>query len=104
MRIFDINRGMVCTQFLDMCMSSSSTAEGIFAKMQGVMQKHQISWDNCVGVGVDNTSVNMGCNNSIKTRVLQQNGAIYIMGCPCHIVHNTAGKAAEACETVSIVR
>jgi hypothetical protein len=103
-RIFDINRGMVCTQFLDMCMSSSSTAEGIFAKMQGVMQKHQISWDNCVGVGVDNTSVNMGCNNSIKTRVLQQNGAIYIMGCPCHIVHNTAGKAAEACETVSIVR
>ena len=29
-RIFDGNRGMVSTQFLDMCMSSSSTAEGIF--------------------------------------------------------------------------
>ncbi len=59
-RIFDINRGVVCTQFLDMCMSSSSTAEGIFAKMQEVLSTHSISWNNCVGIGVDNTSVNMG--------------------------------------------
>ena len=100
-RIFDINRGIVCTQFLDMCMSSSSTAENIFSKMHGVMEKHEISWNNCVGVSVDNTSVNMGCNNSIKTRVLQENKAIYIMGCPCHIIHNTGGKAGEAFETVS---
>ena len=54
-RIFDINCGMVCTQFLDMCMSSSSTAEGVFAKMNSVMQKHEISWNNCVRVSVDNT-------------------------------------------------
>ena len=29
-RIFDVNRGQVATQFLDMCMVSSSTAESIF--------------------------------------------------------------------------
>lgn len=26
----------------------------------------------------------------------EKNEAIYIMGCPCHIVHNTAGKAGDA--------
>ena len=101
-RIFDDNRGVISTQFLDMCMSSSATAEGIFAKMHEVLSKHCISWSNCVGIGLDNTSVNMGCRNSIKTRVVQQNPSIYVMGCPCHIVHNTAGKAGEAFEQVCI--
>lgn len=70
-RIFDINRGVVSTQFLDMCMSSSSTAEGIYGVMNDVLAKHDISWTNCIGLGLDNTSVNMGCRNSIKTRILQ---------------------------------
>ena len=46
---------MVHTKFLDMCMSSQSTAEGIFTKMQEALQKHEIPWLNCVGVSVDNT-------------------------------------------------
>ena len=50
---------------------------------------------NCVGVSVDNTSVNLGKRNSILTRVLVKNPTIYFMGCPCHIVHNTCMKAAE---------
>ena len=99
-KIFDTNRGVVSTQFLDMCMSSESTAAGIFAKMQGVFETHNILWSNCVGVGLDNTSVNMGCRNSIKTRIMKENPAAYVMGCPCHIVHNTAGKAGDAFEEV----
>ena len=50
-----------------MCMSSDSTAEGIFSKMQYAFNKHKISWINCVGLSVDNTSVNIGKRNSIKT-------------------------------------
>ena len=65
-RIFDINRGSVTAQFLDMCMASSSSAEGIFTRMNEVLQNNSITWKNCVGLGVDNTSVNMGCRNSIK--------------------------------------
>ena len=99
-RIFDSDHGVVTTQFLDMCMSSSSTAEGIFSKMQEALSKHEIPWDNCVGIGLDNTSVNMGCTNSIKTRVLSVNAAVSVVGCPCHIVHNIAGKAGEAYEKV----
>lgn len=83
--IFDSDHGVVSTQLLDMCMYSSSTAEGIFPKMKEALSKHDIPWDNCVGIGLDNTSVNMGCTNSIKT--------ISVIGCPCHIVHNIAGKS-----------
>ena len=68
-RVFNTQSGMVHTQFLDMCMSSQSTAEGIFQKMQSALEKHDISWMNCIGIAVDNTSVNVGCRNSIKTRV-----------------------------------
>ena len=100
-RIFD--NATVSTQFLDMCMSSSATAEGIFSKIEGVLSKHSISFGNCVGIGLDNTSVNMGCRNSIKTRILQMNPAVHVMGCPCHIVHNTASKAGVAFEQVYIV-
>ena len=101
-KIFDINRGVATTQFLDMCMSSVLTDEGIFSKIQEVLDKHDILWDNCVGMGLDNTSVNLGCHNSIKTRIKSKNPAVYVMGCPCHIVHNIAGKASDAFEGVSI--
>ena len=67
-KLFDVNRGRVVTRFLDMCLTSgvqAATAESIFNEMG-----NGIEWSNCVGVGVDNTSVDIGCNNSIKTRVL----------------------------------
>ena len=79
----------------------SGTAESIFAKMNDVFQRKDIPWANCVGIGVDNTSVNLGKSNSIMTRVLQQNPAAYFMGCPCHIVHNMAMKASGCFTVVS---
>ena len=99
-RLFDDVSGMVATRFLDMCMSSSSTAEGIFLKMEEALLKYGIPWTNCIGIGLDNTSVNMGCRNSIKTRILSVNPAVTVIGCPCHIVHNVASKAGEAYEKV----
>ena len=47
-RTNDDNRGIVHTQFLDLCMSSDATAEGIFFKMQEAFDKHETSWNNCV--------------------------------------------------------
>ena len=51
---------------------------------------------NSVSVGVDNTSVNIGCRNSIMNRVVEKNSHTEFIGCPCHIVHNTASFAAKA--------
>ena len=102
-RLFDQECGVVRTQFLDMCLSSSASAEGIFSRMDEALSSHHIGWENCIGMGLDNTSVNMGCRNSIKTRVLQKNSSVYMMGCPCHIIHNTADKAGVALSRVSIL-
>ena len=74
--------------------TESATAASIFEKMDVILQENGISWSNCVGVSVDNTSVNLGKRNSILTQVHQKNPAVYFMGCPCHIIHNTCMKAA----------
>ena len=99
-RIFDVEKHLVHTHLLDMCMSSVSTAEAIFSKMQDALSKYGISWNNCIGISLDNTSVNLGCRNSIKTRIEAVNPSIYVMGCPCHIVHNIARKSGIAFEKV----
>ena len=58
-------------------------------------------WENVSGLGVDNTNANIENCNSLKTRVLMKNAEVVIARCPCHILHNTAGKASEAFSAVS---
>ncbi|KAL5019174.1 hypothetical protein ScPMuIL_004896 [Solemya velum] len=87
-RIYNVNNKRVETQLLDMCISrgaSSATAAAIFDKIDEKITGFEIPWSNCVAFGVDNTSVNLGNRNSIKTRALQKNGSCYFMGCPCHL-------------------
>ena len=97
-RIFDVNQGRVVSQILDMCLTSSSTAEAIFTKINSTLENFDISWNRCVSFGVDNTNVNIGQRNSIKTRVHHYNPSVYFVGCPCHMVHNTASKASDSFE------
>lgn len=80
-------------------MSTSSCAEGIYGVLESKLaQLLQCDdpWKLCTSVGVDNTSVNIGIKNSLKTRILQCNSPIFFNGCPCHIIHNAAQHAAEA--------
>lgn len=103
-RIFDVETSRVVTQFLDMCTASAATAEAIYGVVDGRLAEllgTENPWELCTSVGVDNTSVNIGVHNSLKSRVLQRNPAIYFSGCPCHILHNAAQKAADAFGSVS---
>ena len=98
-RIYDVNNGKIVTKFLDMCTTKSSTAVAIYGVMDDRLSELLGStnpWSMCTSVGVDNTSVNIGIRNSLKTRILQRNSAIYFNGCPCHVLHNTAQKASTA--------
>ena len=52
--------------------TQSATAASIFEKMDCVFQENKILWSSCVGVSVDNTSVNLGRRNSIMTWALQK--------------------------------
>ena len=83
--------------------TDSGTAAAIFNKMDEVLQQNNISWSNCVGVSVDNTSVNLGKNNSVMTWVHQKHPAAYFVGCPYHVIHNTCLKASEQfCQVYTI--
>ena len=89
----------VDTRFLDMYTTSgtdAAIAKAIFDKMGCVLSNYKIPWNNCIGLGVDNTSVNIGRRNSIFYRVNAINPNVYLMGCPGHIAHNTASAAADA--------
>ena len=74
-RLYDVNRNHIVTQFLDMCTSCSSRGEGIYSAVDGKLKELlQCSnpWVMCTSLGVDNTSVNVGNRDSLKTRSLTE--------------------------------
>ena len=82
-----------------MCTSVSSTSEALYTVIDGRLSELLESanpWEMCTSVGVDNTSVNVGIRNSLKTRIFKRNNSIFFNGCPCHIIHNAAQKAGSA--------
>ena len=100
-RLFDDNKGKVSVQLLDMGASKEGTAEALFNNISSILRENRVDWENHVAVGLDNTVVNVGKKNSIMTQVLAKKKNIFINGCSCHIIHNTANKAAERFSEVS---
>ena len=98
-RIYDVNFNRVMTKLLDMNLiegSTSGTAATIFQHVNALFQKYEISGNSVAGLGVDNTNVNIGARDSIKSRVLAKQPNVVVAGCPCHMLHNTAAKGATA--------
>ena len=93
--LFNDNKGKVSVQLLDMGACKEGTAEALFNNINSILRENRVDWENCVVAGLDNTAVNVGKKNSIMTRGLVKNKNIFINGCACHIINNTANKAAE---------
>ena len=66
----------------------------MFESVDKQLENHDISWDYCLVIGLDNTNTNIGEHNSIKSRANEKNKSIIIAGCPCHILHNASNKAS----------
>ena len=86
---------LICVPLLVATGRNCGTAAAIFEKIDSILCNNGIPWTNCIGFGVDNTSVNLGNRNSIMTRVREKNDECYFMGCPCHLIHNIACHASE---------
>ena len=89
------NKGKVPSQLLNMGACKEGTTGALFHDIASILRENKVDWGNCTAAGLDNTMVNVGKKNSIRTRVLAKNKNIFINGCTCHIIHNTANKAAE---------
>ena len=97
-RVFDATFNRVMTKFFDMSLidgADTSTAEAMFQSIDNQLNNHDISWDYCLAIGLDNTNVNIGDHNSIKSKAKEKDGSFAIAGCPCHILHNALCKAGE---------
>ncbi len=74
-RIYDVNFGRVLTKFLDMNLlegREASTADAMFQSVDELLERNSIDWDFCVAIGLDNTNVNIGDHNSIKSRAKEK--------------------------------
>ena len=94
-KLFDEDEHKVVTHFLDMCLSKSATAERIFQSVNGTLEKHEIPWGDCLALGVDNVSVNVGKHKSLILEVQKKNPSVKLMECPCHIIHIATIKFEE---------
>ena len=99
-----LNEAIQESKFYDMCVTTDEycgIGEVLFQAINNNFIRDSIDWQNVKPVGLDNTNVNMVCNNSIKTRVLEKNPNSFIAGCNCHLSHLAAAKGADAFSSVT---
>ena len=94
-RIYESNRGEICSKFWHMCLVSDYSAQGIFTEVSKAFEQDSVPWQNVIGLSLDNASVNMGRHNSLYRKFEPKNSSVYTIGCPCHIIHNTANHASQ---------
>ena len=103
--IFDVRTSKeVQMKFYNMCPTTSentSTAKSLFQSVDGAMKKDKLNSSKCVSFGADNCNTNMRCNNSMQTRILNENKSCFIAGCSCPLAHLTAKAGGRAFQKVS---
>ena len=70
-QVFDVNFQCVMTKFFDMNVIEgwdASTAECMFQSVDNLLESNSTGWDYCMAIGLNNTNVNIGDPNSIKSR------------------------------------
>ena len=74
--IFCIRQETVSQKFLDICITrrvDATKSKEIFDATLNTLERYEISWDNCIAFGVDNTNSNIGAKYSIKSPVTTVN-------------------------------
>ena len=99
-RIFDIKKSKTVSEhFFSMCLTEgedAGKASKLFEAIEESFEAHEIPWNNCASLSIDNTNAMVGKQNSVASRFLQKNPNIFIEGFPCHLAHITASHANDA--------
>ena len=75
----------VVLRFLDAPVVNIATGETLFQAIAQVLEARSIPWRNVIGFASDSASVMVGKRNSVLSRVIQQQGDVFSMGCVCHL-------------------
>ena len=73
--------------------SNSSMGQAIYQFMADYMEKHSISWENYLSCGADNANVMSGTGSGVAGHLKHLHPHVYMVGCPCHLIHIAAEKA-----------
>ena len=90
-------------KFYNMCPTTgenAATTGSLFQVVDGVLIKDKLNWSKCISFGIDNCNTNIGCNNSMQTRILNESKSCFIAGCSCHLAHLAAGAGGRAFQKV----
>ncbi|KAK7094014.1 hypothetical protein V1264_007690 [Littorina saxatilis] len=105
----------VCTDLLSvptMGVQSPSTGENIFKLLEKELMvpppadatlvgdpprppPPSVPWQNCMALGCDNAPVMTGHTNGVFGNMKTKQPHLYLSGCPCHLIHRAAQKAAS---------
>ena len=105
--IFDVRTSKeVEMNFYNMCPTTgenAATAESLFQPVDGALKKDKLNWSKCVGFDVDNCNTNILCNNSMQTRILNENKSCFIAGSSCHLAHLAVGAGGRGFQKYQIL-
>ena len=94
-RYFDDGMKRVVCVLLRLAESRVSTGEAIFKLIDEEFDRSCISWSQCVSFGADNANVMRGLGKGVAGFLINQHPHVYMLGCPCHLIHLAAEKAAR---------
>lgn len=84
------------TLFALPALSGNSTGQNIGDLMLNTLKARNVDVKKCIAFGADNAPVMIGNKNGVAAILKKENKDLIVMGCPCHLIHLAAEKAAKS--------
>lgn len=94
-KYFDDAQNKESTSLLGLPLLKGTSAEGLFATMKEELGANNMNLQNCVGFAADTTNVMFGINNSIVSRLKEDNPHIITVKCTCHSISLAVSHATK---------
>ena len=72
-------------------------AGSIVAALKKLLVTKNLSINNCIAIGTDNSSDPVGINNGVYSKLKQENPSLILMRCVCHSMQLAMSYASAEC-------